>query len=95
MAELHLLSKQSWVTLAKVCPGWALNIIQPAEVGFESDMGTDAVFKGQSAASDTIYHHMLLDKIKYLREKSMHIMTDTISIWKRTNFPIISNYFYA
>lgn len=43
-------------------------MIQPAEVGFESDMGTDAVFKGQSAVSDTIYHHMLLDKIKNMRE---------------------------
>lgn len=31
-------------------------------------MGTDAVFKGQSAVSDTIYHQMLLDKIQYMRE---------------------------
>lgn len=93
MAEQHLLSKQAWVTVEKVCPGWALNIIQPAEVGFESDMGTDAVFKGQSAVSDTMYHHMLLDKIKYMRESQcilwviQFLSEKDIIYLKRTLFP--------
>lgn len=43
-------------------------MIQLAEAGFESDIGTDAVFKGQSAVSDTVYHQMLLDKIQNMRE---------------------------